>query len=135
MKTLTLILLMVSTSAFAGNNNPMTIATHYYDALKANNITEARKYISDKKHLPDDGSTSFDIKNYRLAKTTIDKNTAAIGTTIINDKSTLTFNTSLEKIHGAWKVNFQKSTINMMRSALSKGKVKVNGKVELHPAK
>ena len=129
MKILGMVLLIVSSTAFADNKDPITTATNYYEALSANNIKEARKYISDKENLPDDGTTEFDIDKYYFFNTSIDKNQATIKTSTVNKKGTLTYNTTLEKVNGVWKVNFQNTTINMMRGAFKKGQV--GGKVEL----
>ena len=129
MRIIGILLLIMSSTALADNKGPITTATNYYEALKENNIKEARKHISDKENLLDDGTTIFDIDKYYFFNTLTENNKATIKTSTVNKKGTLTYNTALEKTNGEWKVNFQKTTINMMRGAFKKGQV--GGKVEL----
>lgn len=123
MREFILLLLIISSSVLADDKGPVTTATNYYEALAANNIKEARKYISDKDNLPDDGTTKFDIDKYYFFNTSIDNNQATIQTSTVNKEGTLTFNTALEIVNGTWMVNFQQTTINMMRGAIQEGHV------------
>ena len=122
-------LLFVSASTIAADNRSVITATNFYEALKTNQIGVARALIIKQGNLPDDGSTSFDISKYYFSESNESKSSSIIETTTVNKKGTLSFNTVLEKINGNWKVDFNKTILNMARGAVNKKQV--GGKVEI----
>ena len=130
MRIIGIILLLISSPLLADNKEQVTAATHFYEALKDNNIAEARKYISDKENLLDDGETSFDLDKYYFFNTITNNNEATIKTSTINKLGTLTYITALDKVNKKWKVNFQKTMINMIKGSISKKQY--DGKVDLN---
>ena len=122
-------LLFVSASTIAANNSSVITATNFYEALKTNQIGVARTLIIKPENLPDDGSTSFDISKYYFSKSNETKNSSIVETTTVNNKGTLSFNTVLEKVNGNWKIDFNKTILNMARGAVNKKQV--GGKVEI----
>jgi len=131
MKPSIIILLSVlSLSCFAGNNNPVVTTENFYESLKTNNIKLARTMIVNPDNLPDDGSTSFDIDKYIISNSSVENNIATVKTSTVNNKGTISFDTILENKNGNWKVNFNKTILNMARGAVKKKQV--GGKVEIN---
>ena len=124
MRIIGIILLLISSPLLADNKEQVSVATHFYEALKENNIAKARKHISDKKNLLDDGETSFDLDKYYFLNTITNNNEAIIKTSIINKLGTLTYITVLDKVKKEWKVNFQKTMINMIGIIVGDNQIK-----------
>ena len=80
-------------------------------------------------NLPDDGSTSFDINKYIISKSSVKNNIATVKTSTVNNKGTIDFNTVLENKNGKWKIDFNKTILNMARGAVKKNQV--DGKVKI----
>jgi len=130
MKLTTIItLLFICSPAFAANSNPLDTAKHFYNALKSNNITATRTLIINPENLPDDDSTSFDITKYNLSKPKETGNVATVETSTVNKKGTISFSTVLKKINGKWKVDYNKTILNMAFGAVKKNQVGGNVKV------
>ena len=125
-----ILLIVVSLSCLASSNNPVVTTGSFYESLKTNNIKLARTMLVNPDDLPDDGSTSFNIDKYIISKSSVEKNIATIETSTVNNKGTITFITVLEKINGYWKVDFNKTILNMARGAVKKKQI--GGKVELN---
>jgi len=123
-------LFLISVTSMAANNDPTSTTTNFYKALKTNNISVARTLIVNPDNLPDDGTTSFDIEKYYLLKSNTIKNIATVQTSTVNSKGTLLFNTVLKYIKGKWKVDFNKTIMNMARGAVKKKQV--GGKIEIN---
>jgi len=133
MKYISILVLTLFVASFvSATENPVVAATNFYAALKANNIGEARKLIVNPDNLPHDGSTSFDVQNYYFFKWKVDNGVATVKTSIANKKGILTFNTILADKNGKWKVDFNKTMSNMMRSAIQKKQVSGNVELEIH---
>ncbi len=122
-------LLILSNPALAANNSPIDTATNFYEALKNNDIGVARTFLINPDNLPNDGETSFDINKYYFFKWESKNNTANIKTSTVNKKGTISFSTILKLKNGKWKVDFNKTILNMARSAIKKKQV--HGKVEM----
>ena len=130
MKSSIIILLSIfSLSCLAANNNPVVTTEGFYESLKTNNIKLARTMIVNPDNLPDDGSTSFDINKYIISKSSVKNNIATVKTSTVNNKGTIDFNTVLENKNGKWKIDFNKTILNMARGAVKKNQV--DGKVKI----
>ena len=131
MKLYTLILaaLLIGCSQSIDTSAPVSVASEFYDALMMNNIKAARNLIINKANLEDDGTTSFDVKSYKIIKTVINNNKAIITTETTYSMGKISFDTILEENNGIWKVNMPTTMNNMARGAMKKKHVK--GKVEL----
>lgn len=119
-----------SLSCFASNNNLAEITKSFYESLKTNNIKVARTLIVNPDNLPDDGSTSFEINRYIVSKVSVEKNIATVITTTVNKKGTLEFKTILINKNGKWKIDFNKTMLNMAFGAVQKKQV--GGKLEIN---
>lgn len=124
-------ILFISIPALAESNTPIVTATNFYEALKSNNIGVARTLIVNPDNLPNDGTTSFDIKKYYFFKWNAVKNIATVKTSTVNKNGTISFNTILENKNGKWKVNFNKTILNMARGAIKKKQVKAKVKINI----
>lgn len=131
MKFYTLILaaLLIGCSQSIDTSAPVSVASKFYDTLMKNNIKAARNLIINKANLEDDGTTSFDIKSYKIINAVINNNKAIITTETTSSMGKISFDTILEENNGVWKVNMPTTMNNMARSAIKKKHVK--SKVEL----
>jgi hypothetical protein len=125
-----ILLSVFSMSCLAEKNNPADITKNFYESLITNNIKLARTIIVNPDNLPDDGSTSYDINKYIISKSSVKNNIATVKTSTFNNKGTISFNTVLENKNGKWKVDFNKTILNMARGAVKKKQV--GGKMEIN---
>jgi hypothetical protein len=127
--TLLLTALLIGCSQSIDTSVPVSVASEFYDALMKNNIKAARSLIINESNLEDDGTTSFDVKSYKIINTVINNNKAILTTETTYSMGEISFDTVLEENNGVWKVNMPTTMNNMARSAMKKNHIK--GKVEL----
>ena len=126
---LILVALLIGCSQNIDSSAPVSVASEFYDALMKNNIKAARSLIINESNLEDDGTTSFDVKSYKIINTVINNNKAILTTETAYSMGKISFDTVLEENNGVWKVNMPTTMNNMARSAMKKNHIK--GKVGL----
>jgi hypothetical protein len=127
--TLMLVALLMGCSQSVDTAVQVSVASDFYDALMKNDIKAARSLIVNKAYLEDDGSTSFDLKRYKIINTVVNNDKAIISTEVMSSMGKISFETVLEENNGVWKVNLPATMSNMARSAMKKKHVK--GEVKL----
>jgi len=128
--TLILAIVLIGCTQSIDTSAPDSVANKFYDALMKNNIKSARNLIINMSNLEDDGTTSFDVKSYKIFKTVIVKKKAIITTETTYSMGKISFDTILEENNGIWKVNLPATMNNMARGAMKNNHI--NGQVELH---
>lgn len=124
-----LAVILIGCSQDIDTSAPVSAASEFYDALMSNNIEAARSLIINKDNLKNDGTTSFDIKSYKIVNSVIENNRAIITTETTYSMGNISFDTVLEENNGIWKVDMPITMRNMASGAMKKKHV--NGKVEL----
>ena len=122
--------LLIGCSQGIDTSPQVSVAKKFYDALMKNDIKTARKYITDKENLPDDGQTSFEISKYHFSKITTNKKQAFITTAATYSTGVSNFSTVLSKVNGKWKIVIKETMRNMVNDAIENNdysiKVKLN---------
>ena len=134
MKTYILLLtaLLVGCSQSIDTSEQVSVASDFYNALMKNDIKSARKYISDKENLLDDGQTSFEFEKYSFSEISTDKNLSHITTSIPYKNGVGNFSTVLSKVNGKWKVVFKETMKNMISNAIEGGNFSGSVKLDVN---
>ncbi len=116
----TTLLLILTLLAGCGDNDPVSVADNFWDALEDHDAGRARKYMTQASagnlQIKDDGD-KYDIE---LGKVTEAGDTISIATTLKkdDDDTAIELNTIVVKEDGQWKVDYNQTMLSMFGGTL-----------------